>query len=179
MPEQHLQCRAEGGRHYIDGLMVPWNETATVAGKPEEFAPGGLTLPDGFPGTVVPFRYGHPMQGSQYSAPIPIGVLSRGVDTAQGLWTEWELLDSPTARDAWAAADSGAVDGLSPEFTRSRPVGQRYGRRDVGQGRVTDAVMVAGSLTEHPVYDGARVVTVRARTPRADELAEFLGSLRA
>ena len=49
-----LQCRAEGGKHYIDGLMVPWNEPAKIAGRAEVFEPGGLVLAGG--DTVVPFR---------------------------------------------------------------------------------------------------------------------------
>lgn len=178
-----LQCRSEGGKHYIDGLMVPWNEEATIAGRAEVFEPGGLVLPDGF--DVIPFRYGHPLQGPSHSEAIPIGVLSRAIDTDMGLWTEWQLFDSPGGQNAWHAAYGGAVDGLSPEFVRATaaPAGPR---RDVGQGRITakePARMVAGSLTEHPAYAGAKVVNVRAvdlrrRTPAADELSAYLDAMK-
>lgn len=175
-----LQCRAENGKRYIDGLIVPWGERAMIGGREEVFEPGGLRVSEG---EVIPFRYGHPLQGAANSMPVPIGVLSRALDTEQGLWTEWAMLDSPSAHDAWQAAEAGAVGGLSAEFVSPRANTADSAKRGQGAIRADNpAVLVAGSLVERPQYRGAKVAEVRAnlrqRTPRRDELERYLDWLR-
>lgn len=158
-----LSCRSEEGVNYIDGLAVPWDVEITYMGKPESFAPGGLTPASD---RVVPFRYGH-QQSPEGMGLIPIGRIAEYAHTNMGLWVSTRLLDVPAADHAYAAARDGIVTGFSVEFIVP---GQRPGP---GQGRVTNGIMTGLVLTEHPAYEQARVSALRALTPRWDAWNEW------
>jgi len=160
-----LACRADpdGGR-WIAGIAMPWDQPVTIGGRTEEFAPGGLTLRADRP---VPLRYGH--QSHQEGEPVPVGVVARSVDTDGGLWVEARMLDTPGALNAYAAVEAGLVTGLSVEFSRASGMRGRG-----GQGRVEDGVGNGVALTERPIYAGARITEVRARTPRLDAVRAWL-----
>jgi len=159
-----LACRAGDDGRWIAGILMPWDQPVIVAGQPEEFAPGGLVLRST---RRVPLRYGH--QTHHEGEPVPVGVVTRGVDTADGLWIEARMLDTPGAVNAYAAVEAGLVTGLSVEFSRAS--GLRGGG---GQGRVHDGVANGAVLTERPIYAGARITEVRARTPRLDAARAWL-----
>ena len=166
MPELALHCRQEADGLYIAGVAMPWDEEIVYRGRKESFAPGGLK-----PDEMVPLRYGH--QRDEEGFPIPIGRVVEAVDTDEGLWCDNKLLDVPIAEHAWHAAKDGLVTGFSAEFR----VPGRTG--NVGNGRVTDGIMVGLVLTENPAYKGARITNVRARTPRLDAWTETIADLKA
>ena len=162
--ESGLVCRADDDGRWIAGLVVPWDETITVMGRSESFEPGGLRAPGD---TMVPLRYGH--QAHPEGSPIPVGVLTRAVDIAEGLWMEARMLDTVTALEAWTVASEGLVTGLSAEFRRTSGLDGRG-----GQGRISDGLLTGVALTERPAYRGARISEVRARTPRLDAARAWL-----
>jgi len=151
-------CRAEGDTRYISGIAMPWNEEIIYRGQRESFAPGGLVPRSG----KVPLRYGH--QKDPEGFPIPVGVLTRSVDTEHGLWIEARMLNTSSASDAWEAASEGLVGGFSVEFSRSSGI-----RGNVGQGRVTDGVMNGVVLTERPAYKSATISSVRSKSSTYNE----------
>ena len=164
-----VQCRAVDGRHWISGIVMPWDQEVTIRGVKECFPPGGMRArPDGAP---MPQRYGHQAHAEGY--PLPIGRIETVVDTHAGLWIESRLLDHPTADHAFALVDEGIVRGLSAEFRRGG--GMRAGS---AQGRVSDGVLTGAVLTERPIYAGAGVTATRARTARLDEWLDWCAGLR-
>ena len=160
--ESPLLCRSEGGDSFVSGIVVPWDETVTIGGRSESFAPGGL-VPMADP---VPLRYEHTR-----STEPPVGVAVQTLDAEAGLWAEFKMLSNDRARAAYEAVAEGLVRGFSVEFRRSRGMTGAS-----AQGRVSDGVLRGVALTEAPVYAGAKVTQVRARvlTPRYDLWRDWL-----
>ena len=167
MTESQLHCRvADDGLSYIDGIIVPWNQTITYRGQEERFAPGGLTAN---PEAPVPLRYQH--LGEIDSLPVPIGVLHRSVDTAEGLWGEFKIFENAHARAAYEAADARLITGFSPEFSNRSPGRPAHAK---GQGTVVRGLLTGAAMVHKPAYSGARIQNVRARTPAADRYAVLI-----
>ena len=161
----NLHCRAEGRRRIIEGIAVPWDQTINVRGRSESFAPGSVRVEGS-----VPLRFGH--QGSTEAFPMPIGSVTRAVDSADGLWIETTLVPGEIADHAWEVARAEIVQGFSIEFTNADARGPG------AQGRVTDARLRGVALTERPAYPGATVMNVRARTPELERWLEEIETLR-
>lgn len=151
-----LTLRSDDGRRIIAGIAVPWDEAARLAnGRTERVVAGGAVMREEPPPVL---RHEH--------RTVPIGSLLRSVDAPEGLWTEWLLLDSPSARDAWTAAEAGLVRGMSIEMARDNvPIG--------GGGALSGISIIGVALTERPIYTGARITEVRSRIAARPRLTEW------
>lgn len=159
-----VRAGAGGGRE-LTGVAVPWDRVATLAGgRRERFARGSVRgrLP-------LPLRIGHPLSRdhASVSTPLPIGVIERLSDDADGLRIHARLLDVEEARHVAAAHDAGLRTGLSVEMTHVRS--DSIDGVDV----IRSARLVGVGVGVAPVYRDAVVEDVRARTwaPRGDERA--------
>jgi len=165
----NILMREDSDGRWIEGIAVPWKQRVKTSSdyEYEEFAPGGL-VPRSEP---IPLRYGHQRDLA------PVGRVVDTVDSDEGLWISALMLDTERGAEAWAAARAGLVTGFSVEFSRRGPTFGR-GPRAL-QGHVDDGVLNGVALTESPMYSGARVTQVRARTPRLDEWSAWIEGLRS
>lgn len=156
-----IECRALGSQRYIAGIMVPWDERISVLGQPETFRRGAFRRQ--FGNRKVPpilLHYQHHVER------LPIGRLTEARDVEGGMWGEFRLGSGTIAREAWALAKDGILDGLSVSFV-NRTNGSGPHKRG-GQGDVTDALIDHVALTHQPAYSGARVNGTSERDPQAD-----------
>jgi HK97 family phage prohead protease len=139
-------------RRTIEGLAVPYGETAQKFWRTFEFAPGALQLP------AITSR-NKLLRDHDYSQAI--GVLTFAEDRPDGVFVRYRIAGGPEGDRALALAADGVLDGLS--------VGTDFEDADTiphpskpGVTYVRRADWLETSLTAMPSFDGARVTRVAA-----------------
>ena len=148
-----LHCREQAQRRAIAGLLVPWEQRITVAGRSEQFMRGAFDaqFSDGLPPILLHYQH-HTQQ-------VPIGRLAEAADTEHGLWGEFSVHRGPAAQEAWHAARDGILTGFSIGFMVPESSGPG------GQGTVREAEIDHVALTHQPAYSGAVVQETRRLSP--------------
>jgi HK97 family phage prohead protease len=154
-----VELRAdETGRHFIDGICVPYERTTDRAGAiPEMFARGAFADLLASKARVKLTDYNHS------NVRVPVGYSAAFEERSSGLWASFRLNRTPEGESARANAEEGVYRGLSIGF-----VSKAEQRRD-GVRVITAARLDHVSLVEDPAYDDAEILSVRS----ADDLAEL------
>lgn len=155
-----LHCRESAQQRAIAGILVPWEQQITVAGRGEEFMRGAFDdqFRDELPAILL--HYQHNTQQ------VPIGRLAEAADMDDGLWGEFAVHRGPAAQEAWHAARDGVLTGFSIGFTVPSSSGPG------GQGTVRKAEIDHVALTHQPAYGGA--VVQEARRMRSEDVRALL-----
>ncbi len=139
------ECRERRGPGRLRGTLLTYGERAHD--RPETFAPGALTWPQG----GVPLRRMHRREA-------PIMLVEPRVD-GDRLVIDQELPDTQAGRDAATEVRSGLLPALSVEFRASRET------RAAGLRRILAATLKGAGLVDSGAYAGSRV-EVRGRRRR-------------
>jgi uncharacterized protein len=127
------------------GRAVPYDDSTDLGGLAESFAPGAFD-----PADVIgkPFAYRH---GE------PIGTITGASNEADGLYIDFEILNTVQGRDAATLMRGNASKGLSVGFT---PVESVWNKAKTAV-RHTRARLLEVSQTHMPAYANAGVSEVR------------------
>ena len=134
------------------GRAVPYDSPTEVGGITESFAPGAFEVED-----VIgkPFAYRH---GE------PIGVIRDAKNEADGLYIDFEILDTAQGRDAATLLRGGASKGLSVGFA---PIESAWNKTKTAI-QHTRAKLLEVSQTHMPAYATAGVSVIREEQPMTE-----------
>lgn len=138
------------------GRAVPYGEPTEVAGVTEQFARDAFD-----PSEVIgkPFAYRHDE---------PIGVIRDATNEPDGLYIDFEILDTAQGRDAATLLRGGASKGLSVGFA---PIESAWNKAKTAITH-TRAKLLEVSQTHMPAYPTAGVSVVREETIMTDPVVE-------
>lgn len=140
-------------RRTIEGLALPYGQTATKYGTKFLFEPGSLRWSD--PSRVKLLR--------DHDYRQPLGRAVELTDTPRGLKVKFAVAPGAAGDEALALADHGTLDGLSVGVDFDLAADTVPDENDKGTVRVRRADLRETSLTAVPAFDDARVATVRAQ----------------
>lgn len=156
--ESDLIVRTEGEERIVEGLLAPYDTPRPVSdiqGRYEEvFRPGcwSKTIQERSADRVRLYsNHGHKFGRS----PIGAGVMLQ--DTGAGLWGSFRVSRTTAGDEGLELARDGIFDSFSVGF---RDVNTRWSHGRTRAERLECALFEA-SLTEMPVYDSAKVLSVR------------------
>lgn len=145
-----LELRSEDGRHYVEGIAVPWGERTDLAPTPELFERGA------FADLVTSGAKVKLTAKDHDNTNWPVGYSTAIEDRDAGLWMRFRINNTPQGRDAHENAVEDVYAGLSIGFI-ARAEEIRNGVRHVRSARLDHV-----SLVREPAYSGARILQVRA-----------------
>lgn len=134
------------------GRAVPYADPTDLGGIAESFAPGAFE-----PADVIgkPFAYRH---GE------PIGVITGASNEPDGLYIDFQILDTVQGRDAATLMRGGASKGLSVGFS---PIESVWNRAKTAV-QHTRARLLEVSQTHMPAYPTAGVSAIREENPMSE-----------
>jgi uncharacterized protein len=143
-----LHTRADDGGDIIGtgyGMAVPYGVEIEFDGMRESFAPGA------FDTTAV---VGKPLA---YRHNEPIGVITAATNEADGLYIDFDVVNTSLGRDAATLMRTGSSRGLSVGFAPLES------KRTQGKNAIvyTKAALAEVSLTHQPAYSSAGVGSIR------------------
>jgi uncharacterized protein len=143
-----LHTRADDGGDIIGtgyGMAVPYGVEIEFDGMRESFAPGA------FDTTAV---VGKPLA---YRHNEPIGVITAATNEADGLYIDFDVVNTSLGRDAATLMRTGSSRGLSVGFAPLES------KRTQGKNAIvyTKAALAEVSLTHQPAYSTAGVGSIR------------------
>lgn len=160
VPMEALELRtSEDGRHYIEGIAVPWNARTDLAPKPELFVRGAFNDLVTSGAKVKLTDYNHSRDR------VPVGYSTAVEDRDAGLWFRFRLNNTPEGRSAHENTLEGVYGGLSIGFI-ARAAEMRDGVRHVLAARMDHV-----SLVTEPAYAEARILATRSAIDA--EIAEW------
>jgi HK97 family phage prohead protease len=154
-----LELRSEDGRHYIEGIAVPWGTRTDRTPIPEVFERGAFDDLVTSGAKVKLTDYNH----AEKRIPVAYSTVIENRDA--GLWMRFRLNNTPEGRSAHENSIEGVYGGLSVGFI-ARAEEMRGGVRHVLSARLDHV-----SLVEEPAYREAKILQVRAAD--ADEIARL------
>ena len=123
------------------GMAVPYGTETNIGGMRESFAAGSFNLDDVI-GKPLAYRHGE-----------PVGRITGAENREDGLYIDFDIVDTAQGRDAAVLARTGTIKGLSVGFN---PVKSAFNRaKDAIQH--TAANLLEVSLTPYPAYATAGV----------------------
>ena len=143
-----LHTRADDGGDIIGtgyGMAVPYGVEIEFDGMRESFAPGAFDT-----AAVV----GKPLA---YRHNEPIGVITAATNEADGLYIDFDVVNTSLGRDAATLMRTGSSRGLSVGFAPLES------KRTQGKNAIvyTKAALAEVSLTHQPAYSTAGVGSIR------------------
>ena len=127
------------------GLAVPYGTETDLGGVRESFAPGTFD-PASVIGKPLAYRHGE-----------PVGIITGAENREDGLYIDFDIVDTSLGRDAAVLARTNSVKGLSIGFN---PVKSAWNRaKDAVQHSA--ATLLEVSLTPYPAYATAGVSSIR------------------
>jgi HK97 family phage prohead protease len=143
-----LHTRADDGGDIIGtgyGMAVPYGVEIEFDGMRESFAPGAFDT-----AAVV----GKPLA---YRHNEPIGVITAATNEADGLYIDFDVVNTSLGRDAATLMRTGSSRGLSVGFAPLES------KRTQGKNAIvyTKAALAEVSLTHQPAYSSAGVGSIR------------------
>lgn len=154
---EDIEVRSEDGRHYLEGIAVPWGKRTDKVAVPELFERGAFDDLVSSGATVKLTARNHEREH------FPVGYSTAIEDTPEGLWLRWRLNNTPQGRDAHENLVEGVYGGLSIGFI-TRGDEMVSGVRHVKSARLHHV-----SLVEEPAYTDAVITALRSA--QMDELA--------
>ena len=154
-----LELREDGGDIVATGYgrAVPYNVPTKLGGVEESFARDAFT-PEDVIGKPLAYRHGE-----------PVGVITGAENREDGLYIDFQIVNTAQGRDAATLVRTGASKGLSVGFT---PIKSAWSKtRDKVQ-HLTAGLMEV-SLTHMPAYATAGVSVIREESKmNPEETAE-------
>ena len=127
------------------GMAVPYGTETNIGGMRESFAAGSFNLDDVI-GKPLAYRHGE-----------PVGRITGAENREDGLYIDFDIVDTAQGRDAAVLARTGTIKGLSVGFN---PVKSAFNRaKDAIQH--TAANLLEVSLTPYPAYSDAGISSIR------------------
>lgn len=164
-PLDEMEQRSEDGRHYIEGICVPYGKMTTRVGPtPEVFERGAFAdlVESGV--KVKLTDYNHSRQR------VPVGYSDGFEERPTGLWSRFRLNLTPEGQSAYANAAEGVYRGLSVGF-HARAEEMRGGVRHVLRAKLDHV-----SLVEDPAYLEAEILALRGAQDWRAEYAWVLST---
>jgi len=127
------------------GMAVPYNVETIIGGVRESFAPGSFDL-DNVIGKPLAYRHGE-----------PVGIITGAENREDGLYIDFDIVDTSLGRDAAVLARTNTIKGLSVGFNPIKSVMSKA--RDAITH--TAANLLEVSLTPYPAYSTAGVSSIR------------------
>jgi HK97 family phage prohead protease len=126
-------------------MAVPYGTTTQIGGVRESFAPGAFNVQDVI-GKPLAYRHGE-----------PIGRITGAESREDGLYIDFDIVNTAQGRDAAVLARTDSIKGLSVGFISARSAMSKA--RDVITH--TAANLLEVSLTPYPAYATAGVSSIR------------------
>ena len=127
------------------GMAVPYGTETMIGGVRESFAPGSFDI-EKVINKPLAYRHGE-----------PVGRITGAESREDGLYIDFDLVDTAQGRDAAVLARSGVIKGLSVGFNPIKSAMNRA--KDAIQH--TAANLLEVSLTPYPAYATAGVSSIR------------------
>jgi uncharacterized protein len=127
------------------GLAVPYGTETKIGGLRESFAPGAFDVKDVI-GKPLAYRHGE-----------PIGRITGAESREDGLYIDFDIVNTAQGRDAAVLARTDSIKGLSVGFISARSAMSKA--RDMITH--TAANLLEVSLTPYPAYATAGVSSIR------------------
>jgi uncharacterized protein len=127
------------------GLAVPYGTETKIGGLRESFAPGAFDVNDVI-GKPLAYRHGE-----------PIGRITGAESREDGLYIDFDIVNTAQGRDAAVLARTDSIKGLSVGFISARSAMSKA--RDMITH--TAANLLEVSLTPYPAYTTAGVSSIR------------------
>ena len=127
------------------GMAVPYGTETMIGGVRESFAPGSFDL-DNVIGKPLAYRHGE-----------PVGIITGAENRQDGLYIDFDIVDTSLGRDAAVLARTNTIKGLSVGFNPLKSVMSKA--RDAIEH--TAANLLEVSLTPYPAYSTAGVTSIR------------------
>jgi len=127
------------------GMAVPYGAETMIGGVRESFAPGSFDLANVI-GKPLAYRHGE-----------PVGKITGAENREDGLYIDFEIVDTALGRDAAVLARTSTIKGLSVGFNPVKSIMSKA--RDAIQH--TAANLLEVSLTPYPAYSTAGVSAIR------------------
>ena len=143
--------RSVEGRHYIEGICVPYERVTNRVGPTPELFERGAFADLAESGKKIRLTdYNHSKER------VPVGYSEAFEERTAGLWARFRLNQTPEGESARANAADGVYQGLSVGF-HARADAILDGVRHVQSARLDHV-----SLVEQPAYIEAEILDVRA-----------------
>ena len=127
------------------GMAVPYGTETMIGGVRESFAPGSFDI-ENVIGKPLAYRHGE-----------PVGIITGAENREDGLFIDFDIVDTTLGRDAAVLARTNTIKGLSVGFNPVKSVMSKA--RDAIQH--TAANLLEVSLTPYPAYSTAGVSSIR------------------
>jgi len=127
------------------GMAVPYGAETMIGGVRESFAPGSFDLANVI-GKPLAYRHGE-----------PVGKITGAENREDGLYIDFDIVDTALGRDAAVLARTSTIKGLSVGFNPVKSIMSKA--RDAIQH--TAANLLEVSLTPYPAYSTAGVSAIR------------------
>jgi len=137
-------------------MAVPYNSETMIGGVRESFAPGSFDLANVI-GKPLAYRHGE-----------PVGKITGAENREDGLYIDFEIVDTALGRDAAVLARTSTIKGLSVGFNPVKSIMSKA--RDAIQH--TAANLLEVSLTPYPAYSTAGVSAIREEEEGATTMLE-------
>ena len=134
------------------GMAVPYGTETIIGGVRESFAPGSFDL-DNVIGKPLAYRHGE-----------PVGIITGAENREDGLYIDFDIVDTSLGRDAAVLARTNTIKGLSVGFNPLKSVMSKA--RDAITH--TAANLLEVSLTPYPAYSSAGVSSIREEEEEGD-----------
>jgi hypothetical protein len=134
------------------GMAVPYGTETMIGGVRESFAPGSFDL-DNVIGKPLAYRHGE-----------PVGIITGAENREDGLYIDFDIVDTTLGRDAAVLARTNTIKGLSVGFNPLKSVMSKA--RDAITH--TAANLLEVSLTPYPAYSSAGVSSIREEEEEGD-----------
>ena len=142
------------------GMAVPYGTETMIGGVRESFAPGSFDL-DNVIGKPLAYRHGE-----------PVGIITGAENREDGLYIDFDIVDTTLGRDAAVLARTNTIKGLSVGFNPLKSVMSKA--RDAIQH--TAANLLEVSLTPYPAYATAGVSSIREEEEEGETMSETMDS---
>ena len=142
------------------GMAVPYGTETMIGGVRESFAPGSFDL-NNVIGKPLAYRHGE-----------PVGIITGAENREDGLYIDFDIVDTSLGRDAAVLARTNTIKGLSVGFNPLKSVMSKA--RDAIQH--TAANLLEVSLTPYPAYSSAGVSSIREEEEEGEQMIETIES---
>lgn len=143
------------------GLAVPYGLETKIGGLRESFAPGAFNVEDVI-GKPLAYRHGE-----------PIGRITGAESREDGLYIDFDIVNTAQGRDAAVLARTDSIKGLSVGFMSAKSAMNKT--RDAITHTVANLLEV--SLTPYPAYSTAGVSSIREN--EGDIMSDTMDSTEA
>ena len=142
------------------GMAVPYGTPTMIGGVRESFSPGSFDISNVI-GKPLAYRHGE-----------PVGIITGAENREDGLYIDFDIVDTTLGRDAAVLARTNTIKGLSVGFNPLKSIMSKT--RDAIEH--TAANLLEVSLTPYPAYATAGVSSIREEEKGDTTMLETIDS---